>query len=138
LKAGNPAESEVDAQYHEQVSEHGWLSCPDNCAFDRKGRIWIATDGAKITSNVGDAVYACDTQGSGRALTRQFYRGPFGAEICGPVFTPDNTTMFLAVQHPGELSTFDKPSTRWPDFDQKMPPRPSVVAITKSGGGTIG
>ena len=28
------------AQYHRATSENGWLSSPDNCAFDSKGRIW--------------------------------------------------------------------------------------------------
>lgn len=131
---------DAGARYHRATSENGWLSCVDNCTFDSKGRIWIATDGAPTAAGIADGLYGADTAGYGRGLTRCFFQAPTGAEVCGPILTPDDSTVFLAVQHPGEDagSTFEKPSTRWPDFKDGVPPRPSVIAITKKGGGPIG
>ena len=139
LVAGRPG-IDSGARYHRATSEHGWLSCPDNCAFDTKGRIWIATDGAPTAAGIADGVYAADTAGYGRGLTRCFFQAPSGAEVCAPTLAPDDSTLFLAIQHPGEDpgSTFEKPSTRWPDFKDGVPPRPSIIAITKKGGGPIG
>ena len=77
--------------------------------------------------------------GPGRALTRLIYLAPHGAEVTGPAFAADGESLFLAVQHPGEDSkSLEKLTTRWPDFDPAMPPRPSVVVITRRGGGLIG
>jgi len=139
LLAGKPG-IDAGATYHRATSEQGWLSCPDNCAFDSKGRMLIATDGAPSAAQVADGIYMTDTKGPGRALTRLFYQAPTGAEVCGPWLTPDDKTLFLAIQHPGEDrgSTFEKPSTRWPDFKAGIPPRPSVIAVVKKDGGTIG
>ena len=139
LAAGKPG-LDPGAQYHRATSDNGWLSCPDNCAFDSKGRIWIATDGAPANAGIADGLWASDTTGYGRALPRLFYQAPTGAEVCGPRFTPDNRTLFIAIQHPGEDpgSTFETPSTRWPDFVDGTPPRPAVVAIVKKDGGEIG
>jgi len=134
LLAGDPADAGAGARYHPQTSKDGWLTTPDNIAFDGLGRMWIATDGAN-ENGFADGIWASDVDGPGRALTRHFLNVPRGAEMCGPCFTPDDTTLFVAVQHPGQEpgSTFDAPSTRWPDFDAVMPPRPSIVAITTRG-----
>jgi hypothetical protein len=139
LLAGKPGQ-DAGARYHRATSADGWLSCPDNCAFDSKGRIWISTDGAPANAGIADGLWAADTSGYGRALTRLFFQAPTGAEVCGPRFTPDDRTLFLAIQHPGEDagSTFERPSTRWPDFRDGEPPRPSVIAIVKRDGGEIG
>lgn len=150
LKAGDPflltgeGEPAHGAAYHPLVSRHGWLSCPDNCAFDPAGRLWIATDGMS-RNGLCNGIYAMDTHGGGRALPRHFFRGPLGGEISGPCFTPDGTTLFVSIQHPGQsnqlgkkVGTFASPTTRFPDYDEQLPPRPSVVAITKDDGGAIG
>lgn len=143
LRCGDPAVKTDQARYHPAVSKGGWLVCPDNAAIDQRGRLWISTDrGASRGAKLGqaDGLWGTDTEGEGRALTRMFYRCPRGAELCGPCFTPDCRTLFLAVQHPGEESgsTFEKPSTRWPDFKDGIPPRPSIVVVTKDDGGEIG
>ena len=145
LLAGNPAKPEHGAKYHPDTEKMGnWLAAPDNCCFDNRGRLWITTDqgSSQRSTGIPDGVYACDVNGAGRGLTKFFYACPRDAEMCGPAFTPDNKTLFVAVQHPGEYkdSTFDNPSTRWPDFDfrNNTPPRPSVVAITREDGGVIG
>ena len=139
LAGGDPKKPEQKAKYGTGV-EHGYFACPDNFAFDPKGRLWIVTDGQDDAFGVCDSAYACDTTGPGRGVTKLFFNSPRGSEICGPAFTPDGRTLFLAIQHPGEEkgSTIDKPSTRWPDFQANMPPRPAIVAITKNDGGEIG
>ncbi len=135
LLAGNPATGTVI--YNENISPNGWLSCPDNCAFDNRGNLWITTDGAE-QHGIADGVWATEVDGPNKALTKRFIRTPRGAELCGPFFTPDNRSFFCSVQHPAGDSDFNNPSTRWPDFKDNIPPRPAVIVVTKKDGGVIG
>ncbi|NJK63251.1 MAG: PhoX family phosphatase [Synechococcaceae cyanobacterium SM2_3_1] len=139
IKAGDPSDAATGASYGEGVSANGWFCNPDNVAFDNQGRIWISTDGC-TGFGFSDGIWAADTTGEAKAVSKHFFACPKGAEMCGPKFTPDGRTLFVAVQHPGDDdgSTFENPSTRWPDFQEGMPPRPSVVAITKEDGDVIG
>lgn len=150
VKCGDPSIAEVGAQWNPDTSANGWFSSPDNCAIDADGRLWIATDQGSRWGKTGksDGLYALETEGDFRGHSKLFFRCPVGGEMCGPYFTPDSETLFLAVQHPGtdgtrdfkgfeRNSTFEDPATRWPDFTDGMPPRPSVLVVTKRGGGKI-
>jgi secreted PhoX family phosphatase len=92
------------------------------------------------TLGPNDGVWMVDIAGPERGRARQFLSGPLGCEICGPAFTPDNKTFFVAIQHPGETAkaTYDKPGSRFPDYRPDLPPRPSVIAIYRDDGGTVG
>ena len=151
VQCGDPANPETAALWNPATSANGWFAAPDNAAVDHRGNLWITTDQGRGWSRTGtaDCVWLLETEGAMRGTGRMFFRVPLGAEMCGPVFTPDDETLFVGVQHPasdgvaaykdrGRGSTFADPATRWPDFDPAMPPRPSVVAITKSGGGALG
>lgn len=150
VKCGDPSVAEVGAHWNPETSDNGWFASPDNAAMDAMGRLWVATDQGSRWGKTGksDGLYALETEGSLRGTSKLFFRCPVGGEMCGPYFHDNGETLWVAVQHPGtegtkhikgfeRASTFEDPATRWPDFDSKIPPRPSVVVITKNGGGKI-
>jgi uncharacterized protein len=117
------------------------ISSPDNIAFDNAGNLWIATDGQPGTIRMNDAIFAVPVQGEDRGHLRLFMTGVFGCEVAALEFNPDNSTLFVSIQHPGEPntgpnsagSTMKNPTSKWPDGGV---PRPSVVAITKTNPGS--
>lgn len=131
---GNPKDAVHGAKFHPATSEDGWFLNPDNLTFDAKGRMFVATDGAN-SFDLPDGVYGLDTEGPARGLPKLLFSCPTGAEAAGPCFTPDGTTLFVSVQHPGEnFESVDKITSRWPDFKENMLPRPAVVAIQRNDG----
>jgi secreted PhoX family phosphatase len=134
---GDPAKPADQARFHPGTSKEGWFVEPDNIGFDPQGRLWVCSDGPGPRGQ--DGLWAMDTAGAGRALSRLFYAPPTQSECCSPAFTADGESMFLSVQHPGERSgSLQDVATRWPDFVPGMPPRPSVVVISREDGGPIG
>jgi len=133
---GDPANDH--ATWNPATSEHGWFGSPDNVAVDPAGNLWVATDGNDDTG-AADGLWSLGTHGQARATGRNFFRAPAGAEVCGPRFSADGATLFLAVQHPGDTegATYESPGTRWPDIMPAAPPRPSVLAIRRRNGRAI-
>ena len=143
--AGDPAQARPEARGNIKGDIYG---CPDGIAFDKRGVLWIQTD-AHATQmyqgefkNIGNnQMLACDPA---TGETRRFLTGPTNCEITGVTLTPDGTTMFISVQHPGETPT-DRSDPRepakfsnWPDYTAGGRPRSSTVVIRKADGGVIG
>ncbi|MGN9914643.1 PhoX family protein [Phytohabitans sp. LJ34] len=111
------------------------ISCPDNVAFDGAGNLWISTDGNALGTN--DGLFATPVEGPERGHLKQFLTVPIGAETCGPVITTDHKSVFVAVQHPGELTgaSIEKPASTWPDGDYA---KPGVVVTWRHDGKAVG
>ena len=120
------------------------FSAPDNLTFDSNANLWTVTDISSSSLNKGihkhfknNGLFVIPTVAYknvkedevGEAF--QFASGPIEAEMTGPSFTQDETTLFLAIQHPGEGTKDAKnPTSMWPHRKGDTMPRPSVVAIT--------
>ncbi|MBK9387463.1 MAG: PhoX family phosphatase [Planctomycetes bacterium] len=128
---------------------------PDGVWVDPDGLVWIQTDISNSSQNLASRGY--DRIANNQMLVadpftgevRRFLTGPRGCEITGVITTPDQRTMFVNVQHPGESTTFwnnqfGSPSpanptavSTWP-YGNGRRPRPATVAIRKLDGGKIG
>jgi secreted PhoX family phosphatase len=120
---------------------------PDGIYVSPQGRLWIQTDVSSSTVDTGayagfgnNQMLAADPD---TRETRRFLVGPNGCEITGVVVTPDERTMFVGIQHPGEApSGANDPANpgRFSTFPggAGTRPRSSTMIITKDDGGEIG
>ncbi|MCK2213642.1 PhoX family phosphatase [Actinomadura sp. ATCC 31491] len=134
LVCGDPADPATYFAGYDK-SKVSPISCPDNVTFDRDGNLWISTDGNALGSN--DGLFVMPVRGKERGHLRQFLTVPVGAETCGPLVSEDQRSVFVAVQHPGEIdgASPDQPASRWPDGDQ---PRPAVAVVWHAKNKKIG
>jgi secreted PhoX family phosphatase len=115
------------------------FSAPDGLAFDSQGWLWIQTDYGPsmsgIQANMGNCHMMVADIPSGKI--GRFLTGPNGCEITGWAITPDQTALFVNIQHPGEGGAAN-PTTfsTWPDGVRAA--RSSTIVITKDDGGVIG
>lgn len=110
---------------------------PDSVLVDRRGRAWIGTDQGPQVRRQAAGLFACDLDGLRRGLPVPAYGAPRAAAIGGAALTPDGEMLFAAVRHPGAEpgASFDRPATRWPQFEPGMPPRTTLVGLRRTGGG---
>jgi hypothetical protein len=117
------------------VNADNMFNSPDGIAFDADGRLWIQTDGKYSNTGefagMGNNQMLCGDPVTGEI--RRFLVGPVACEITGFSMTPDQTTMFVGVQHPGE----DLAASHFPQGGTSVP-RSSVIAISRVDGGVIG
>ncbi|WP_174873421.1 PhoX family protein [Vogesella oryzae] len=143
--AGRP---DADKEEHKGNIHGDYFGSQDGLKFDNNGVLWVETDVSTSTVNMKEY----KGMGNNQMLAvvpetgefRRFLTGPNGCEITGIAFTPDNKTMFINIQHPGEPADERNDPAKplaissWPDGPKAGRPRSATVAIRKLDGGIIG
>jgi hypothetical protein len=129
------------------LGDDSTFACPDGIWCDQNSRLWIQTDMGDIgpaqegpLEPFGMNMMLAADPATGEI--RRFLTGPWGQEITGVVTTPDGTTMFVNVQHPGGHASAEdfaagKFGSGFPDYNGS-PPRSATLVITREDGGVIG
>jgi len=129
------------------LGEDNIFACPDGVWCDADGRLWIQTDMGDIgpgqegpLKDFGMNQMLAADPATGEI--RRFMTGPWGQEITGMITTPDQTTLFINVQHPGAHATPEdfaagRYGSGFPDYDGTVP-RSATLIITREDGGKIG
>ncbi|MAM86492.1 MAG: dTDP-glucose 4,6-dehydratase [unclassified Hahellaceae] len=148
---GAPAIADADTNRSGLTTANQFAS-PDGLIFDGRGIMWIQTDnGAEaVTEQTNDQMLAVvpsrlrDSNNDQRVVDasnqdelRRFFVGPNGCEVTGLAFTPDHTTFFVNIQHPGNWPFSDNAAEAAPE-GVTVRPRASTVVVRRNDGGPIG
>ena len=129
----------------------GWFACPDNAAVDAQGRLWIATDQGDNWARTGQrrrALRAGDRGPAAAAPSKLFFRVPGRRGDVRPLLharpgdvvprgAASRRRRHRRLQRLRPAVDLRGPGHPLAGFRATMPPRPSVLAITKRGGGKI-
>jgi uncharacterized protein len=159
---------------------------PDNLLVDPKGNLWIVCDMSSDKTNRqvqkrirgngfpetqsnmrgvfgNNSMWFMPTQGEQAGQAHLFAVGPMESELTGPFLSRDQQTLFLSVQHPGEINGARKKmqtevrkfamlttdgkefmqersvpiGSNWPTNKPDAVPKPSIVAIRRQDSGSI-
>jgi uncharacterized protein len=143
--AGDPSLPRADAKGNVKGD---LFACPDGIAFDQFGTFWVQTDAHATQMYKGEFANIGNNQtlayDPSTGAFKRFLTSPINSEVTGITWTPDGTTMFVNVQHPGEnasdRSDPAKPDqfSNWPDGIPGRRPRSATVVVRKNDGGIIG
>jgi hypothetical protein len=117
------------------IADEDAFGSPDGLWADPDGRLWIQTDGTQPAGAYDQMLAANPAVRDARGVpeVHRFFTGVTNGEVTGVVCTPDQRTMFVNIQHPGEGG-----GSTWPHTDGLTTPRSATVVITKDDGGVIG
>lgn len=109
-----------------------WPWAPASLAFDGDGAVLVGTDRGDRPGALPEAFYRIPTEGAGRGQPSLLMATPIGSAASGAAVTSDGT-LLAAVAHPGATrgASWVNPATRWPAFQDGVPPRSTVMLLSR-------
>ena len=124
----------------EDAAQVAGFSSPDNLVFDKLGNLWMVTDISSGSLNEGvyawhrnNGIFMIRVGGPDAGLALRLGSVPNEAESTGPIWTPRQDTMFLAIQHPGEETS--SAGGVYGDPERAEAPIPDLVVVPFKGHG---
>ena len=152
--------SSPDGLWFSKATGICWIQTDDGAFTDETNCMMLAAipgqvgDGGKVTVKNKMVVGGTEQTATqetflgaalGEAKLRRFLVAPAGAEVTGLTETADGRTLFVNIQHPGELSkplsSGAAPQSVWPGnqgYGVAGRPRSATIVITRKDGGVIG
>jgi len=152
--------SSPDGLWFSKATGICWIQTDDGAFTDETNCMMLAAipgqvgDGGKVTVKNKMVLGGAEQTGTqetfvgaalGETKLRRFLVAPAGAEVTGITETADGRTLFVNIQHPGELSkplsSGAAPQSVWPGnqgYGVAGRPRSATIVITRKDGGLIG
>lgn len=111
------------------------FACPDNLVFNQAGELFFTSDISGSLLNKGpfaefgnNGFYKMVKNTKNDWVAHRLISAPRDAELSGPWFSPDFKSLFLSVQHPGEVTKdITKLTSHWPDGGTALPQSAVIV-----------
>lgn len=97
-------------------------------SVDTRGGLMLGTDTDGVVGPTAQTLWLMNDAGA-----RPVYGAARAAGIGGAAASPDGQVIFTVARRPGAErgASFDRPSTRWPEFEPGVPPRSALLSLTR-------
>ncbi|MDB5376615.1 MAG: hypothetical protein JWR00_1061 [Rubritepida sp.] len=123
-EGGDPGAATMSVRRHDTSG----LGAVRTVSVDSSGGLMLGTDMDGVVGPKAQTLWLMDDAG-----TRPVYGAARAAGIGGAAASPDGRVIFTVARRPGAErgASFERPSTRWPQFEPGVPPRSALLSLAR-------
>lgn len=123
-EGGDPGAAAMSVRRHDTAR----LGAVRSVAVDGRGSLLLGTDADGVVGPAAQTLWLMEGAG-----LRPVYGAPRAAGIGGAAASPDGQVIFTVARRPGAErgASFERPSTRWPEFEPGVPPRSALLSLAR-------